>query len=131
VIRAGGQVFALMGLIALALAAVGIYGVRAFVTEGRTREIGLRMALGATSGSVVRQLLRESLALTLLGLALGLVLAVGVARLLQGLLFEVRAFDPLVFAAATAVLAAAALLATYLPAKRASRTDPLAALRHE
>jgi putative ABC transport system permease protein len=130
-IRAGGQVFALMGLLALGLAAVGIYGVRAFVTAGRTREIGLRMALGATSGSVVRQLLRESLKLTVLGLALGLVLAVGIARLLQGLLFEVSAFDPLVFAVATAVLAAATLFATYLPARRASRIDPLAALRHD
>jgi predicted permease len=130
-IRAGGQVFALMGLLALALAAVGIYGVRAFVTAGRTREIGVRMALGATSGSVVRQLLRESLQLTALGLAVGLVLAVGIARLLQSLLFEVSAFDPLVFGAATTVLAAAALLATYLPARRASRIDPLAALRHD
>jgi predicted permease len=131
VIRAGGQVFALMGLLALALAAVGIYGVRAFVTASRTREIGVRMALGATSGSVVRQLLRESLKLTALGLAFGLVLAVGMARLLQSLLFEVSAFDPLVFVAATAVLATAALLATYLPARRASRVDPLAALRHD
>jgi predicted permease len=131
VIRAGGQVFALMGLIALALAAVGMYGVRAFVTAGRTREIGVRIALGATSGSVIQHLLRESLALTVLGLALGLVLAVGIARLLQGLLFEVSAFDPIVFAGATAVLAAAALLATYLPARRASRIDPLVALRHD
>jgi predicted permease len=131
VVRAGGQVFALMGLLALALAAVGIYGVRAFVTAGRTREIGVRMALGATSSSVVRQLLQESLALTLIGLALGLVLAVGIARLLQGLLFEVSAFDPLVFCVATAVLAGATLLATYLPARRASRVDPLAALRHD
>jgi predicted permease len=130
-IRTGGQVFAVMGLLALALAAVGIYGVRAFVTAGRTREIGVRMALGATSGSVVRQLLRESLKLTVLGLALGLALAVGIARLLQSLLFEVSAFDPLVFLASTAVLAAAALLATYLPARRASRIDPLAALRHD
>ena len=131
VIRAGGQVFALMGLLALALAAVGMYGVRAFVTAGRAREIGLRMALGATSGSVIRQLLGESLALIVLGLALGLMLSVGIARLLQGLLFEVSAFDPLVFAGATAVLGAAALAATYLPARRASRIDPLAALRHD
>lgn len=89
------------------------------------------MALGATSGSVMRQLLRESLALTVLGLVLGLALSVGIARLLQGLLFEVSAFDPLVFAAVTAVLTVAALVATYVPARRASRIDPLAALRHD
>lgn len=131
VVRAGGQVFALMGVLALGLAAVGMYGVRAFVTAGRTREIGVRLALGATRASVIRQLLRESLALTVLGLALGLVLSFGIATVLQGLLFEVSAFDPLVFAAATAVLAAAALVATYLPARRASRIDPLAALRQD
>jgi predicted permease len=131
VIRAGGAVFSTLGVLALLLAVVGVYGVKAFIMAQRTREIGVRMALGATGGAVVRQMLRESLALTAAGLAIGLLLSFGLARLLRNLLFDVGAADPAVFLGATAVLAGAATLAAYLPARRASRIEPTAALRHD
>jgi putative ABC transport system permease protein len=131
VVRVGGEVFAILGALALLLAVIGVYGVMGFMMARRTREIGVRIALGATSGGVVRQMVRGNLTLTALGLGIGLLLALGVARLLRSLLFEVSALDPLVFLGATAVLASAATLAAYLPARRASRIQPTAALRHE
>jgi len=131
VLRVGGELFATLGILALLLAVVGVYGVKAFTIVRRTREIGVRMALGATSRDVVQQMVSESLALTIAGLAIGLVLAFGIAQLLRSLLFEVSAVDPIVFLSATMVLATAATLAAYLPARRASRIEPTAALRHE
>ena len=89
------------------------------------------MALGATAGDVMRQMLRESLGLTLAGLAVGLLLAAAVARLLSSLLYGVSPIDPLVLTASAAVLAAALLLAAYLPTRRATRINPTTALRHE
>lgn len=130
-IRIGGRVFTLLGAMALLLAMVGLYGVTAFLTASRTREIGVRMALGASGGDVRRQMLRESVGLTVLGLAAGWVLALAVGRLLSSMLYEVSAMDPLVLVSMTALLAAAAALASYLPARRASRIEPTAALRYE
>ncbi len=130
-VRAGGRIFSLLGALALFLAVVGAYGVKAFLVARRTREIGVRMALGATRGHVVRQMLRESLGLTVAGLVLGLLLAAAVARLLSALLYGVDPIDPLVMTLAAAVLAAALLLAAYLPTRRATRIDPTTALRHE
>ena len=130
-VRAGGKLFSVLGLLALFLALVGVYGVKAFVMARRTREIGIRMALGATRREVLWQMVREGSALTAAGLALGLLLAIGVAQLLSSMLYEVSSSDPLVFLGSTILLAAAATLAAYLPARRATRVEPTVALRHE
>jgi putative ABC transport system permease protein len=130
-VRAGGRIFSMLGVLALFLAVVGAYGVKAFLVTRRTREIGVRLALGATPSDVMRQMLRESLGLTIAGLALGLLLAAAIARLLSSLLYGVSPIDPLVLTASAAILAAALLLAAYLPTRRATRIDPTTALRHE
>jgi predicted permease len=130
-VRAAGRIFSMLGGLALFLAVVGAYGVKAFLVTRRTREIGVRLALGATPGDVMRQMLRESLGLTIAGLALGLLLAAATARLMSSLLYGVSPIDPLVLTASAAVLAAALLLAAYLPTRRATRIDPTTALRHE
>jgi putative ABC transport system permease protein len=97
----------------------------------RTREIGVRMALGATRGAMLREMMRESMAVTAVGLAVGLVLALAVGRILSSLLYEVSATDPWAFLGATAFLALAATVASWLPIERALRVQPSAALRHE
>ena len=117
--------------VALVLSAVGIYGVLAFLVTQRTREIGIRMALGARSADVVRLVLREGMAPVVVGGAAGLVAALGATRAIRSMLFGVTPLDPVSFAAAPALLAAVALLACYLPARRATRVDPLVALRDE
>jgi len=116
---------------ALLLAAIGIYGVISYGVSIRTHEIGLRMALGADRRSVVSMVLRESLRLASLGLVAGLLLALALTRLIASLLFGVRTADPAVYAAITLVLFGAALLATLLPARRASALEPMQALRTE
>jgi hypothetical protein len=131
VVRTAGRIFSVLGALALFLAVVGAYGVKAFLVTRRTREIGVRIALGATPGDVMRQMLRESLGLTAAGLLLGLVLALGAARLVSSLLFGVSPVDPVVLAGAATLLAAALLLAAYLPTRRATRIDPTMALREE
>ena len=119
------------GLLALLLATVGIYGVVACSTRQRTREFGLRMALGAQPGDVVRLILRQGMSMLMAGTIAGLAAAFAVARLMSRMLFGVTATDPLTFLAVPSLLAAVALLACYLPARRAVRVDPLVALRHE
>jgi len=117
--------------LALLLSAVGLYSVLAYAVAQRTGEIGLRMALGAQHHQVVALILRQALRLVALGLLLGLATAAGVAQLLRSLLFAVRPLDPLVFGGVAALFAVIALLAAWLPARRASRVDPLVALRAE
>jgi predicted permease len=117
--------------LALVVAAVGVYGVVSHAVARRRREIGVRMALGAASRDVVRSVLREGLSLTAAGLGLGLLAAVVLGSAAQGLLFRVRPFDPATYAGVALVLAVAALLASALPAHRASRTDPTEVLRSE
>jgi putative ABC transport system permease protein len=119
------------GLLAMCLAAIGIYGVVSEAVNQRTREIGVRMALGAEAGDVVRMVMRRSLALAAMGIAAGVGASFYLTRFLQSLLFGVKASDAVTFATAGAALMAVALLAGYLPARRASRIDPAAVLRSE
>jgi predicted permease len=120
---------AIAASVALLLGVVGIYGVIAYVATRRTREIGIRIALGAQAGDVRRMFLRRGLWLTTAGVALGIAVALVLTRVMSALLFGVGPMDPMTYVAVSATLAGVALLATYLPARRASRVDPLVALR--
>ena len=130
-VRAGATLFSIFGILALGLAVVGLYGVKAYSVARRTREIGIRMALGAQQGMVLRLIMREGLVMLFAGLALGLLLAAATGKILSGILFEVGAFDPPAFASAFILLTLATLFATWLPARRATRISPMAALRTE
>jgi putative ABC transport system permease protein len=123
--------FGIFGACALVLAAVGIYGVMAFVVERRTQEIGIRMALGSGQSGVLRLILAQGLRQLGLGLAAGLLLASAVSRLLAKVLFQVKPGDPPTFALVALVLTAVAMAACLIPARRAARVDPLVAIRNE
>jgi putative ABC transport system permease protein len=128
-VRAGGRMFLAFGLLALGLAVVGIYGVKSYVVSQRTREIGIRMALGARPGDVLGMVLKEGALLSAVGVALGLPLSALLGVALRSLLYDVKPLDPLVFVSAPLLLSLAALAATWLPARRATRVTPLTALR--
>ena len=119
------------GVLALILAAVGIYGVMSHVVAGRTREIGLRMALGAQFSDVQKLILRQGMWLAAIGSIIGLAIALGGARLMKSFLYGVSASDPLTFSFVAMALLGVALLACWIPARRASRVDPMVALRAE
>jgi predicted permease len=121
----------LAGSMALALGIIGIYGVISYTVSQRQREIGIRLALGAQSGDVVSMVLGQGAKLALLGVCIGVFSAFGLARLMTSLLFGVTAHDPLTFAAVAALLISVALVACYLPARRAMKVDPTVALRYE
>jgi len=129
--RVAGTFVGAFGLLALVLAAVGIYGVVAYTTRQRTHEIGIRMALGAQRRDVFRLVMGQGLRLTLLGLAIGLVVSLAVTHVLQSELFGVTATDPLTYASVAVLLCIVALLASYIPARRATKVDPMVALRYE
>jgi ABC-type antimicrobial peptide transport system permease subunit len=116
---------------ALALATIGIYGVMAYLVSQGTREIGIRMALGATQKTVLKLVVKQGMVLAVSGVALGLIAALAFSRLVSGLLFGVKATDPLTFAAITILLTVVALFASYIPARRAARIDPMISLRCE
>ena len=129
--RFGLFLLGLFGALALILAAVGIYGVVTYTTGQRTREIGIRMALGAESRDVLRLVIKQGMKPALLGIAIGVVGGLALTRLLKSLLFGVTVTDPLTFILVTALLGSVALAACWLPAQRAAKVDPLVGLRHE
>jgi predicted permease len=131
VVRMGANMFVIFGGVALLLAAIGLYGVRAYTVAMRTREIGIRMALGARASDALRMMLGEGMTLFGIGAAVGLVFSLAVGKLLSSLLYSVGSFDPVVQLAAPALLAAVSLVACYIPARRAARLDPMVALRDE
>jgi len=131
IVRAGAALFSVFGGLALGLAVVGLYGVKAYSVARRTREIGIRMALGAQPGMMLRMIMREGAIMLSTGIALGLVLAAATGKILSGILYGIGAFDPPAFASALTLLAAATLFATWLPARRATRINPMVALRSE
>src|SRR5581483_6596731 len=117
--------------LAMLLGAIGLYGVISYSVAQRTRELGIRAALGAAHGDLLKLVIGEGMRLAAIGLAAGLVAALGLTQLIKGMLFGVTAFDPRVLASVCAVLAAVALLACWLPALRAARVDPAVALRDQ
>ena len=126
-----GGMFIVFGVIALFLAAIGVYGVLSYSVSQRVREIGVRVALGAQDGDVMRLVLRQGLLLALFGIVFGLPLAFGASRVVTGMLYNVSPNDPVSFGLISAVLAAIAALASYMPARRALDVDPLDAIRGE
>jgi ABC-type antimicrobial peptide transport system permease subunit len=129
--RVAASLLSVLGAIALLLAAVGLYSVMAYSVSQRTHEIGIRMALGGQRSRVMGMVLRKGLALTLIGLAAGLIVALSASQVIASMLLNVSATDPWIFAGASTFLAAIALLASLLPARRATQVDPLVALHYE
>jgi ABC-type antimicrobial peptide transport system permease subunit len=125
------QAYLLFGLLALALAAIGLFGLMSYSVARRTNEIGIRMALGARRADVVSMVLKESMAMVGIGIAVGLAAALVAGRFVATLLFGLAPTDPATIGAAVIVMAAVSLLAGYLPARRAARVDPMVALRYE
>ncbi len=117
--------------LALLLGVVGLYGVLSYVVAQRTREIGVRMALGATAAAVRRQVVSQGARVVLVGVIIGVIAAVGSTRLLGTRLYDVKAVDPVVFALMSAIMIAMGVLASYMPARRASAVDPIVALRSD
>ena len=130
-IGANTAIFSIFGGVALLLTMIGLYGIRSYTVARRTREIGIRMALGATARDTLRLVVREGAALTAIGAAAGLTLSFLLGKVLAGMLYEVSGSGPAVFVAATAVLCAVSLAACYIPARRAARVDAIIALRWE
>jgi putative ABC transport system permease protein len=122
---------ALFAAIAVVLAMAGVYGVVSFLVSQRTQEIGLRMALGASAGQVVKMVLSQGVLMAAAGLVLGVAGAIAAARFLRSMLFEVTPFDPLTYCVVASLVALVTLGACLLPARRASRIDPMRALRQE
>jgi ABC-type antimicrobial peptide transport system permease subunit len=125
------MLLAVFAVVALALATIGIYGVMAYLVNQGTREIGIRIALGATQRNILSLVVQQGMALALAGVAIGLIGAFLLTRLIRSLLFGVAATDPVTFVGIALLLGLVALLASYLPARRVARVDPLVALRYE
>ena len=129
--RITAMLSAFFGALALLLAAIGLYGLMAYNVTRRTRELGIRLALGAQGNGILKMVLGETLKLTLIGIAVGLPCALAATRLIAHMLFGVTPYDPLTLAAVSFALLAVGALAGYIPARRAMRVDPIVALRYE
>ena len=129
--RASASLFGVFGGLALLLAAIGVYGVAAHSVSLRTREVGIRMSLGARTTDVLRMFVRESVSLSLIGVAIGLGISAAASKLLASFLFGLTATDTMTFAGAAAILCLVTVGASYLPARRAASIDPIVALRAE
>jgi ABC-type antimicrobial peptide transport system permease subunit len=127
--RFNALLLTIFAVVALGIAAVGLYGVMAYLVAQRTREIGIRLALGGRPSRVLSGVMTEGLAMTLTGLGLGLAAALALSRVLQDLVFSIRPTDPLTFVAIAALLLVVAVVASYVPARRAMRVDPIKVLR--
>jgi putative ABC transport system permease protein len=127
--RLNAIMLAIFAGVAMVIAAIGIYGVLAYSVNQRTREIGLRMALGAPRGQVLQLIVREGMTVGAIGIAVGVAAALALSRVLASLVFDVKVRDPLTYAAVAAALALVALAACVIPARKASRVDPMVALR--
>jgi predicted permease len=130
-VRMGAVLVGVFGLLGMMLAAVGLYGVIAYSVSRRTHEIGLRIALGAETSHVLTMIIKQGMVVALVGVALGLAGAAAVSRVLSSVLYEISPFDPLSFSAAALLLLGVAMLANYIPARRAARVDPVIALRYQ
>jgi ABC-type antimicrobial peptide transport system permease subunit len=130
-LRGGARVCAVFGAVALLLAVIGVYGVKSYLVSRRTREFGIRIATGAHPRALLLLVLREGGRVTAIGIAIGLLLAVGAGQILKSILYGVNAVEPVVLVTAPLILLAASLLASLLPARRATRVDPTVALRAE
>jgi len=131
VVRTGAHMLEIFGAVALLLAVIGLYALNAYTVARRTREIGIRMALGADASSTLYMILVEALKVTMVGIGAGLLLAIGLGKVLAGFLYDIRSLDPLVLGAAPGLLTLVALFACYVPARKAARVDPMIALRYE
>jgi len=127
--RMGAALFGIFGVLALVLASVGIYGVMAYNVAQRTNEIGIRMAMGARPSDVLGLVTGHGMRLAEIGIGAGVICGIALTRLLESLLFNVRAYDPLTYAGVSLLIAAVAFMAGWLPARRAARIDPALALR--